>query len=235
LLVGVVPASADSSVIDAKDREHLLALAGRHLLDRADRLVHDFNTTELTAVPVSAPLKQKLAADRDAIDERRALLRHANGGHSKAEVRFTEHTKLYFAVPPAGGPRFEEYGLGRTLTFALSSGEWRLAEAATGIRPGALAPDTEPNAPGAVKSSAPKIGTVAGTAVVAKPGLGGSDVSAAYDYVAMLNYANRYWGPTNNHYNQAYRTYGGCRRRLHQLHLPDHGSRWVDASRILAG
>ncbi|MDX3664087.1 amidase domain-containing protein [Streptomyces sp. ID05-26A] len=254
LVAGGTPASADITEIGEKDRAHLLSLSGRYLQDRADRLAQDVRKADLTSVPVSVSLDSRLAADRDAIDERRALLKHANGGHKAAEVavlaprvdrsgvratvRFTEHTKLYFTAPSPGGPLYEEYGLGRELTFALESGEWRLAGLASGIRPGSLAPDTEPNAPGAIRSTAPKIGSVgprssattrpsaaqlaeAGTKVVAKPGLDGSGVSASYDYAAMLNYAVRYWGPTNNEYNQAYRTYGGvggdCTNFLSQI------------------
>jgi len=231
------PALANSGELSKMDRAQLVSLAQRYLQDRADRLADDdaAGTTALTSVRVSARLDTELAADRAAIDARRTLLRKVNGGHDRAEVAvldavfqtrghsvdvaFTEHTKLYFARILPGAPTFEEYGLDRTLTFTGSSEGWQLSGDAVELGPGELAPDTEPTATRAVgkagvptrQTSATSRPTVVQTrpGSVTKPGLAGNDVSAAYDYAAMLSYANRYWGPADSNYNSAYRSYAG--------------------------
>ncbi|PWK91372.1 putative amidase-like protein [Lentzea atacamensis] len=197
-------------------------------------------TQRLTTVPTGTSVEAKLAKDRTAIDARRSLLRKVNGGHHRAEVAlldvtfeargstvdvaFTEHTKLYFVRTYPGAPTFEEYGLQRRLSFTSTASGWLLAGDVTDLGDSVMAPDTDPAAatPVSMKAASPSRPSAATTRPTGaqlndatknaiKPGLKGTDASsAAYDYVAMLNYANRYWGPTEAQYNHAYRSYAGA-------------------------
>ncbi len=248
-MVSGSPALADSGELSEKDQAQLVSFARHYLQDRADRLTtHDaVGAAALTSVRFGASLDAELAADRAAIDARRTLLRKVNGGHDRAEVAvlgavfqtrgssvdvaFTEHTKLHFARVLPGAPTFEEYGLDRRLTFTSGSEGWQLTGDVVELGPGELAPDTDPAAAPAVGKAAVPTRQTAATSrpaddrtrqgSVVKPGLAGDAVSAAYNYTAMLNYANRYWGPNDSDYNQGYRTYGGnggdCTNFLSQI------------------
>lgn len=233
--LGAAPASAGPDELAAADRTQLVSLAQRYLQERADRLTtDDVTANRLTSVPVGAAIKADLAADLTAIDARRDVLRKVNGGHShtevavldaafktrgsSVEVSFTEHTKLYFTRVLPDAPKYEEYGLARSLTFTETATGWQLTGDVVELGPGELAPDTDPAAAVVTKNGSPTrshsavsrpTGARTGIAAHTKAGLAGEDVSALYDYGAMLTYANRYWGPADSDYNQSYRTYGG--------------------------
>jgi hypothetical protein len=239
LLMGS-PAISAPEQFDTEARADLIRLAQRYLDDRGSRLTSDSaNGTKLTAVPVSGQLAAKLVGDRDAIDDRRRLLRKVNGGHARADIdilspsfevrtdavdmRFTEHTKLHFARQRPDAPKYEEYGIRRTFTFTRSAGTWVLDNVAADLGDGILAPDTEPTLkpsmptempPSARPTSNPIRPVAAGAAVPMKPlaAKSGSAVDSAgvsYDYGAMLAYAHQYWGPEESNYNSAYRVYTG--------------------------
>ncbi|MEV0680258.1 amidase domain-containing protein [Actinosynnema sp. NPDC050436] len=238
MALGASPALANPDQLAAADRAQLVSLAQRYLQERADRLTtDDVTANHLTSVPVGAAVQGDLAADLAAIDARRDVLRKVNGGHARTEVAvldtvftprgssvelaFTEHTKLYFARVRPDAPKFEEYGLARHLTFTNTAAGWELTGDVVERGPGDLAPDTDPSAPVTTKGSAPTRSPsavsrptdaqlrAAAPGPHVKAGLAGEDVSAQYDYTAMLNYANRYWGPAESNYNGSYRTYGG--------------------------
>lgn len=230
-LVGTPAVAAPANL----DKARLVQLAEQYLSDRADRLTGEAATAAgLTTVPVTSRLASRLAADTAALDNRRELLRRVNGGHDHAEVtvadaRFTnatgrvtlhltEQTKLYFARALPGAPTHEEYRLAHRFVFTKVAGAWTLDDAIPEIDKSAIPPDTQPaemarwrnevlNAPaGRTPSSTerPAPGTGATQAPV-KGSAGTTDIGVAYDYGAMLNYANTYW----DNYNSNYRSYGG--------------------------
>ncbi|WP_285505256.1 amidase domain-containing protein [Actinokineospora sp. NBRC 105648] len=233
------PALATPGDVVAADQAQLVTLARRYLQDRADRLTapDGVTTHRLTSVAVDAAVGAELAGDLAAIDARRTLLRKVNGGHTRAEVAvlhpvfdargssvdvaFTEHTKLYFARALPDAPKYEEYGVDRRLTFQATPNGWRLTGDVVDLAQGELAPDTDPAAaPAVVENSGAKRPNTAvdrpteaqlraAPAAAAKPGIAAGTSTVLYDYSAMLNYANQYWGPSDSNYNGSYRTYGG--------------------------
>ncbi|MEV4222298.1 amidase domain-containing protein [Nonomuraea sp. NPDC049725] len=227
LTMAAAPAGASSA-----EEPQFAEIARQYLQDRATRLVSDAPARTLTSVPSTGALADRLTREAAAIDERRRLLREANGGHKQADVqvaevastregdtvelRVAERTKLYFARPLADAPAFEEYALNHRFVFERQGAQWVMRDARPEPAAGELAPDTQPQAARAPKTS-PKATAPAGRepssvdrprkgAAVAPDKLARSTEAAlAWDYTAMLNYANTYWDT----YNPDYRTYGG--------------------------
>jgi hypothetical protein len=251
LTMTATPASAQTS-------PQLVELARQYLQERANRLTGPIQSR--TSVPTDDALSARLVAEASAIDTRRELLRKVFGGHRQADVQVTEisaaqrgkrinllvaeHTKLHFTQVAPDAPAFEEYTLQHRFVFEEQDNQWILKDTRPELAVGGLAPDTQPQvaqrpagrvAPLATptdrKPSAterPHTSTTAAPDKTAQT----SNTTLAWNYTAMLNYANTYW----DNYNPNYRSYGGeggdCTNFISQIMTaggwPEAGS-WPDS------
>lgn len=174
------------------------------------------------------------------LDQRRAMYVKLDGGDAKAETslrpgkltrdgakttfRVTEDTKLYYARASRGTPKYEEFTLPHVLTFAYTGGRWRLSGDKPVLAPSAPRPSTVPGEPTSSPGTAPPgkpSATVQPSHVKlqkerkkAKAGKKVRAADRAYDYGAMIDYAERY----ALDYNPEYRSYDeDCTNFLSQI------------------
>ena len=201
----------------AADHEQVHSLVQEYLQERADRLTNRQQSAGFQ-VATTVDLAAQLRSDAARLDERRARVNAANGGYSRAEVAVTvekvdvehdgevvahvrEHTKLHFRRTEVGGPSYEEFALPHVLTLVNGAGGLLLAEARALVTPGSLPPSTQFSPVDAKVDVTPS----RPGAELRKPGKGevGAGVKAAYNYGAMIDYANAHW----SNYNSDYRSY----------------------------